>query len=133
MVRKRRKKRVKVEKPKASKSASNNKNDHGVSTEELEASRKLKQDNIDAQLVHVYNLDSIQQVRDMRIEADGYGVKLETIFSNANILVPLQYRSLFIFVYITTLLYQVNQVLNVYLQSFFILFNGSNIKINNNK
>ena len=85
MVRKRRKKRVKVEKPKASKSASNNKNDHGVSTEELEASRKLKQDKIDAQLVHVYNLDSIQQVRDMRIEADGYGVKLETIYLQGGI------------------------------------------------
>jgi hypothetical protein len=78
MVRKRKKKREKIKKPKGGRSTEGKgMGNNGVSMEELEATRKLKQDKIDAQLVHVYNLDSIQQVRDMRVEAESYGVKLE--------------------------------------------------------
>ena len=85
MARKKKKKRVKVAKPKSGGLSVGGAGGDGASLEELEKTRQLKQDKIDAQLVHVYQLDSIQQVRDLRQEAAKYGVSIEQMMDDTRI------------------------------------------------
>lgn len=85
MARKKKKKRVKVAKPKSGALGVGGADNTGASLEELEKTRQLKQDKIDAQLVHVYQLDSIQQVRDLRKEAAKYGVSIEQMMDDTRV------------------------------------------------
>ena len=76
------KKRVKKAKPKP---GSRNDEHHDVDPAELAAGKKAKQDRIDIHEMHVYGLESITQLYDLREKAAGYNVTLEELVTDTNV------------------------------------------------
>ena len=78
------KKRVKKAKPKPG-SRRNVAVDDAVDPTELAAGKKAKQDRLDIHEIHVYGLESITHLYEMREKAAGYNVTLEELVRDTNV------------------------------------------------